>query len=91
MRADGDLRAARVLSWLVVALMAAVSAVGVVAPQVYRENALISATFRGQDLVTLLVAVPLLLAGLLTERRGSRRGRVVWLGMLFYAAYAYAF
>ena len=47
MRPVGDLGAARVLSWLVVALMAAVSAVGVVAAQVYRDNALISATIRG--------------------------------------------
>jgi hypothetical protein len=88
---NGDLRAARLLSWLVVVLMGAVSAVGVFAPQVYRDNALISATFPAQDLVTLVVAVPLLVVGLLSERRGSARGRVVWLGMLFYAVYSYAF
>lgn len=91
MHADRDLRAARVLSWLVVVLMAAGSAVGVLAPQVYRDNALISATFPAQDLVTLVVAVPLLLTGLLTARRGSPRGHIVWVGMLFYAVYAYAF
>lgn len=85
MHADRDLRAARVLSWLVVVLMAAGSAVGVLAPQVYRDNALISATFPAQDIV------PLLLTGLLTARRGSPRGHIVWVGMLFYAVYAYAF
>jgi len=37
------------------------------------------------------VAVPLLLIGLLGEMRGSPRGRVLWLGMLFYTMYGYLF
>jgi hypothetical protein len=42
-------------------------------------------------MVTLVVAVPLLLVGLALEMRGSSRGRVLWLGMLFYSMYAYLF
>ena len=72
--------------------MATVSAVGVFATDwLYRDNALVTATFRGQDMVTLAVAVPLLLLGLVWEMRGSLRGRVLWLGMLFYAMYGYLF
>jgi hypothetical protein len=74
------------------ATMATVSAVGVFATDwLYRDNVLVTATFRGQDMVTLVVAVPLLLLGLVWEMRGSLRGRVLWLGMLFYAMYAYLF
>lgn len=74
------------------ATMATVSAVGVFATDwLYRDNMLITATFRGQDMVTLVVAVPLLLLGLVWEMRGSLRGRVLWLGMLFYAMYGYLF
>lgn len=52
--------------------MATVSAVGVFATDwLYRDNALVTATFRGQDMVTLVVAVPLLLFGLVWEIRGS--------------------
>jgi hypothetical protein len=58
--------------------MAALAACGVFVPGLYRDNALISHTFRGQDVVTLLVTVPLLVLGLVTDRRGSARGRVGW-------------
>src|SRR4051812_22164058 len=72
--------------------MATVSAVGLFATDwLYRDNALVTATFRGQDVVTLVVAVPLLVFGLVWEMRGSLRGRVLWLGMLFYAMYGYLF
>lgn len=91
--ADGhDLRVPYVLTLLTIVSMAAVSVGGAFASGwLYRDNPLITATFRGQDLVTLLVAVPLLVAGLFLERRGSSRGRVLWLGMVFYAMYGYLF
>ena len=74
------------------ATMATASAVGVFATDwLYRDNALITATFRGQDMVTLVVAVPLLLVSLVLEMRGSPRGWVLWLGMLFYSMYSYLF
>ena len=78
------------LTALAAAAMTVVAAVGGLAPGwLYRDNPLIIATFRGQDVVTLAVAVPLLVAGLFLERRGSRRGRLLWLGMLFSALYGY--
>lgn len=80
------------LTGLAALAMAVVAAGGAFAPAwLYRDNALIVATFRGQDLVTLLVAVPLLVAGLVLEVRGSVRGRVLWLAMLFNALYSYLF
>jgi hypothetical protein len=86
------LTAAYVLTVLAATTMAVASAGGVFATDwLYRDNALVTATFRGQDVVTLVVAVPLLLAGLVWERTGSPRGRLLWLGMLFYTMYAYLF
>jgi hypothetical protein len=83
---------AYLLTGATAATMATASAVGVFATDwLYRDNALVTATFRGQDMVTLVVAVPLLLVGLVLEIRGSPRGRVLWLGMLFYSMYAYLF
>ncbi len=46
---------------------------------------------RGGDLVTLVVAVPLLVVGMIQAMRGSGRAAVLWLGMLWYLVYAYAF
>jgi hypothetical protein len=58
---------------------------------VYRDNAFVAALWRGNDLVTLAVAVPLLVAAMIFTRRGSPRALLVWLGMLAYALYNYAF
>jgi hypothetical protein len=46
---------------------------------------------RGFDLVTLAVAVPALLLGAWLAGRGSRVGQLVWLGVLAYLVYTYAF
>ncbi len=49
------------------------------------------AAWLGNDLVTLFVAVPLLMGGLVLARRGSLRGWLVWCAMLGYCAYNYAY
>ncbi len=48
-----------------------------------------AAQARGQDLVTLAVGIPLLLAGLVLARRGSLRGRLLLTGTLGYFLYTY--
>ena len=45
----------------------------------------------GQDVITLLVGLPLLFASLWLTGRGSTRGLLVWTGTLFYFAYSYYF
>lgn len=87
-----NLRTAYILSWIVAALMTLVSAGGAIAPEwLYRDNDLVTYAFRGQDIVTLVVSVPLLVVALLLERRGSARGRLLWMAMLLYAFYGYLF
>jgi hypothetical protein len=73
------------------ALLAAVAAVtGLLAPSVYRDAPSWVAQARGQDLVTLVVVVPLMLAAQVGARRGSTRAFLVWLGCVGYIAYSYA-
>lgn len=78
-------------SWIAVALMAFAATMGLLVEGTYRDNALVEAAWRGNDLVTLLVAVPLMVGALVRTRRGSKRGLLIGLGMLAYAAYNYAF
>jgi hypothetical protein len=80
-----------VLSFLIAALMALASATGLFWPALYRDNLLVTNAFRGNDLVTLALAVPLLVVGIVLGQRGSARWRLIWLGMLFYALYNYCF
>lgn len=84
-------RATRALSRIVVALAVVAAGGGALRPGLYRDNPLVTAAWLGNDLVTLLVAVPILAAAMVVARRGSRRARLVWMGMLYYALYNFQF
>lgn len=78
-------------SLVVVVLMAIASAAGLLADDLYRDNALVESGWLGNDLVTLVLAVPLMVGAMKAARRGSPTGLLLCLGMLAYAAYNYAF
>jgi hypothetical protein len=79
------------VSWIVAVLATLSSASGLLRPGLYRDNALVTASWYGNDLVTLGLAVPLLAGALIRARRGSMRATLLWLGMLLYTLYNYAF
>jgi hypothetical protein len=86
-----DLTAPYVLSAVIAGLMAAQAVLGRLLEGQYRDVTWIRATWFGNDLVTLLLAVPLLVAALVLVRRGSVRALVLWLGVLGYGVYNYAY
>lgn len=79
------------LSTVLLVLMATQSALGLLFTSAYRDPVWVRAAWYGNDWVTLVVGVPLLSSALLIARRGSSRGKLLWLGMLGYAIYNYAF
>jgi hypothetical protein len=80
-----------ILSVALAALMVAQSVLGRIFPGQYRDVEWIRATWFGNDWVTLVAGAPLLVASALLARRGSVRGLLLWLGMLGYGAYNYAY
>jgi hypothetical protein len=54
------------------------------------DSAFFAGGYRGSDVVTVFLAVPVLLAGLVTYARGSLRGGLVVSGALAYTLYVYA-
>ncbi|MFW6174766.1 MAG: hypothetical protein ACOC5K_03210 [Chloroflexota bacterium] len=52
-----------------------------------RESAATQA--QGQDIVTVLLVLPLFLLSLFAAARGSLRGRLAWIGILAYFTYTY--
>jgi hypothetical protein len=80
-----------ILSVWLAALMAAQSLLGLIFEGQYRDVEWIRATWFGNDLVTLLLVVPLLIIALVLVRRDSLRGLLLWLGVLGYGVYNYAF
>jgi hypothetical protein len=78
------------MSFVLALLAALAAATGLLAASVYRDAPGWVAQARGQDLVTLIAVVPLMLAALVRARRGSTRAFLVWLGCVGYLAYSYA-
>jgi hypothetical protein len=79
------------LSFVTAVLMAVAAGAGVLAPALYRDNAFVTAGWLGNDLVTLAVAVPALVLAQRGAARGAVRATLIWLGLLAYALYNYAF
>jgi hypothetical protein len=79
------------LSWIVTGLMLVASAWGLIVDDLYRDGAWGREAFRGGDAITFLVAVPVLAIAVALSIQGSARAQVVWIGMLVYAAYTYAY
>lgn len=75
-----------------IALLATVSTMGgLFIDGLYRDNALVTSAWHGNDIVTLFVVVPMLLASLFYSLQGSMKGRLFWMGSLWYMVYNYTF
>jgi hypothetical protein len=83
--------AAYVLSSAIAALMIAASLAGLLVDGLYHEGAWAREAFRGGDVITLTVAAPLLIISLIMSIRGSHRAEPVWIGMIVYTLYNYAY
>ncbi len=92
LRPGPRLTAAWVLSSVLLALMVLQAGLGLAVSSLYPEQPWAVAAFRGNDLVTLVLAAPVL-AGCLaaSRRRASSASVLVWLGMLHYGVYNYAY
>jgi hypothetical protein len=83
---------ARTLSWIVAGVVFAAALASELVRDLYLdETPWAREAFRGGDLVTLLIAVPLLVASLVLVGRGSVRAIPVWIGVLLYTLYMYAY
>lgn len=81
----------RALSLWIAALSVLATAGGLFLKGIYRDNAFVTMTWLGNDAVTLFLAVPILITAMALGMRGSRMATLVWLGVLDYMLYNYAF
>jgi hypothetical protein len=79
------------LSILVAFLAASASAGGLFIQNIYRDNTFVMTALRGNDIVTLFVAVPMLILALIFSLRGLIWAQLIWMGSLGYMLYNYAF
>jgi hypothetical protein len=87
-----EIRRSKVWLWLTIpiaALLAMASGGGLFIDGLYRDTPYFAAQAVGQDLISLLVVVPLLIISAILTRRVSVRARLIWLGGLTYLVYTY--
>ncbi|MGZ3638066.1 MAG: hypothetical protein ACXVCX_09555 [Ktedonobacterales bacterium] len=83
-------RAATPLTLAILVLLPFATLTGLFVPGFYRDTAWMIPQARGQDLVTLIVVEPLLIAALLAFRRLPSVAALAWMGGLSYVLYTYA-
>lgn len=64
---------------------------GLFVTSIYQDNAFVQTAWRGNDWVSLLAVIPAMLITLLQVKRGRTKFQLVWMGLLGYLAYNYAF
>ena len=84
-------RTTSALSVGVLVLMVVQAGLGLGRPVLYRDVDCVRATWFGNDMVTLLLAAPVLTCSLALAHRGSVQARLVWMGGLAYGIYNYSF
>lgn len=75
----------------IIAVLAGVTSVTGFFTNLYRDNMFVIGAFRGNDLVTLFLVIPLLVATVILTQRGSQRAHLIWMGCLGYMLYNYMF
>jgi hypothetical protein len=82
---------ALITSYLIAGLALIASLGGLLLDGLYRGTEFVKSAWFGNDIITLVVAVPLLLTAVVMTARGSARAQLVWIGMLDYMVYNFGF
>lgn len=77
---------------IVIAILTIIATLsGLLLKNIYKNDTTsIISQMMGQDLVTLIIAVPILIISIWLIHKNSVRGRLIWMGTLFYFTYTYA-
>src|SRR5688572_21026238 len=80
-----------ILSILIIILAVFTSAGGLFIKNIYRDDILIKTGWIGNDIITLTVIVPIFITILILVAKGSQKAELIWMGLLSYIFYNYAF
>jgi hypothetical protein len=80
-----------VLTWIIAILATVACAGGIFIKDLYQDTSFIKTAWLGNDIVTLTVVLPMLIIALMLGKREYQRAQLVWMGLLAYMVYTYAF
>lgn len=81
----------KVLSIVIILLTVVASAGGLFIKGLYRDNAFVTSTWLGTDIVTLCLTVPLLIAAVILAGNGSTAAFLICLGLFESSLYNFGF
>ena len=84
-----DLTTARTWSIILAALIGVMSLAGLIFPEVIYPTEELSQSYLANDVVNLLIGLPILLGSIWLARRGALLGLLFWPGALLYSLYNY--
>lgn len=79
------------LSIIITLLAAIASAGGIWINNLYNDNAFVKSAWYINDIIILFVVVPLLVMAIYLSQKGSQRWLMVWMGLMGYVFYNFAF
>jgi hypothetical protein len=85
----GSLKNATILSWVTAALMAAASLAGILYPASLYATTELQQSSLTNDVISIMISLPILLGSIYTALRGSLLGLLLWPGGLLYVVYNY--
>jgi hypothetical protein len=79
------------LTVIVIILSAIASIGGIFFDGLYQDNDFVNRVWLGNDIITLLLAIPIMIISLSLTIKGSFKATFIWLGTLWYMIYNYLF
>lgn len=79
------------LSIVATILAGTAAGIGLFNAEIYYDNAFVKSAWYANDCVTLLVVVPILFIVLIVSKNGDLKPKLIWLGLISYLFYTYAF
>lgn len=77
---------------IMIALLATIASIGgILWEGLYQDSQAIQAVWFVNDMITLFIAIPLLLASMYFSLKGSKKAQLIWVGSLWYLLYNYVF
>lgn len=89
---DSKMKSSYLMTFIIVMLTLIAAAGGLFIDELYKDtNSFALGAWYANDIILLIVGLPLLIAALVLSIRGSLRGQLVWLGMLNFTIYNYSY
>lgn len=80
-----------IILYLILILIIVAGLSGIFIEDLYRDNLLVRSAWYGNDLITIILAVPIFIVSIMLYKKKEQYGILLLLSMLFYSFYNYAF